>query len=85
MGELIKAWGQLVALSAGTTALATFGVDWGGGFVVIILILSGWKARIILNSYLGLKASKFWQRGFNAFIGMFLILALGLYFLPAIL
>lgn len=85
MDRLIKAWILLVALSAITTALATFSGDWGVGFVAVILILSGWKARIILNNYLGLDVSGFWRRGFNAFIGMFLLLVLGLYFLPTAL
>lgn len=84
MDGLIKAWGSLVVLSAITTALATFSGAWGGGLVALILILSGWKARIILNNYLGLEVSGFWRRGFNAFIGMFLLLALALYFLPAV-
>lgn len=85
MDGLIKAWGLLVALSAITTILATFGIDWGGGIAVVILVISGWKARIILNNYLGLEASRFWRRGFNASIGMFLLLALGIYFSPTVM
>ena len=85
MDGLIKAWVFLVALSAITTVLATFSVEWGGGVAVAILILSGWKARIILNNYLGLETSGFWRRVFNTSIGMFLLLALGLYFLPTVM
>jgi hypothetical protein len=85
MDGLTKAWILLIVLSSITTVLATFSGDWGGGFVAAILILSGWKARLILNKYLGLENSGFWQRGFNTFIGMFLILVLGLYFLPTVL
>lgn len=75
----------LVILSIGTTLLASLvagSAEWVG---FLILILSGWKARVILNRYLGLAASRVWRRGFGAFIAMFLTGIMGLYLLPGIL
>ncbi len=74
------AW--LVALSLTTTLLARFapgGVIWVS---LAFLLLSAIKARFILGGYLDLDASRFWLRGFSVFIGVFLMLAAGLYLLP---
>ena len=78
---LLWLWG----LSLATTLLARFapgGVVWVS---LAFLVLSGWKARHVLNGYLGLGASRFWRRFFNSFVVLFLALAAGLYLLPTIL
>ncbi len=72
----------LVGLSLSTTLLARFapgGVIWAS---LAFLALAGWKARLVLNGYLGLDAAPFWSRGFNTFVIAFLILVAGLYLLP---
>lgn len=74
----------LIGLSAITTFLARFapgGVAWVSiGF----LVLAGWKARVILNGYLGLNATRFWRRGFNVFISIFLIGIAALWLIPTL-
>lgn len=82
MNDLVKAWGWLVALSLSTTVIASITNGAGAGFAAVVLILSGWKARVILGSYLGLKNSRYWSRGFNSFIGFFIVVAFGIYSIP---
>jgi len=73
-----------VGLSLTTTLLARFAP---GGMLWVslaFLLLSGWKARLVLNGYLGLSATQFWRRGFNSIVFIFLIGIAALYFLPNI-
>jgi hypothetical protein len=66
-----RAWIALLALSAASTAIAVFGQrEWG--FALAILVLAGSKARLILSSYLGLRAAPRWQRGFD--LGLVVVL-----------
>lgn len=44
-----------------------------------VLVLAGLKARVILSSYLGLDATRFWTRSFDLVIGCFLSIAYTLY------
>ncbi|KUO58480.1 MAG: hypothetical protein APF80_01630 [Alphaproteobacteria bacterium BRH_c36] len=73
--DLVTAWAALAGLSAGTTLLAAFkdkGFD-PNWLAFGILVLAGLKARLILGRYLGLRASRFWTRGFDLATGIFLI------------
>ncbi len=78
---LLWLWG----LSLTTTLLARFAPGGAVWVSLAFLFLSGWKARHILNGYLGLAASRFWRRAFNNLIMLFLVMAAGLYLLPAVL
>jgi len=75
----------LWALSLTTTLLARFAPGGAVWVSLAFLFLSGWKARHILNGYLGLAASRFWSRAFNSFVVLFLALAAALYLLPMML
>ncbi len=75
----------LLALSLATTLLARFGPVGTPWVSLAFLTLSGWKARHILNGYLGLGASRVWRRAFNGFVALFLGLAAALYLLPELL
>ena len=81
MTPLTKAYLTLLVLSA-TTAVLSGQLATGGALA--LLVLSGWKARVILNGYLGLGPSRFWRRGFNGAIMAFLFTAFALYLLPAL-
>ncbi len=73
-----RAWLFLVALSAGSTAIAASGLA-GAGVALAILALSWAKAQIILNRYLGLAAAPAWGRGFAiamaAYMALLMVLA----------
>lgn len=79
---LARAWVILVALSLVTTVFAGVLPDAGPGFVVTVLFLSGWKSRVILSDYLGLRDAPTFRRGFTLVLSAFLALALLLYSLP---
>ncbi|MGD9785646.1 MAG: cytochrome C oxidase subunit IV family protein [Hyphomicrobiaceae bacterium] len=80
-GRLVFSWCLLVGLSAATAGLSA--VRPGDlspiAFTVAVLILAGFKARIILFRYMGLAASRFWSRAFDAALIVFLLLALVVY------
>ncbi len=80
---LIAAWVGLVAAGLGTTLVTLLPrADIGGRIAAAsVLALAGLKSAIILRRYLGLAASAFWTRGFDLVIGLFLLLAYGLYLL----
>ncbi len=89
--KLIRAWIALLVLSATSTAVAIFidrgttasGVDWSPVVAgVVILLLALIKGRIILSRYLGLEATRFWRRGFNAALTIYALVLLGLYLAP---
>ncbi|MBV1863050.1 MAG: hypothetical protein KUG74_01320 [Rhodobacteraceae bacterium] len=48
----------------------------------LILVFAWAKARIILADYLGLAQAPFWRRGFNLVLGLFILVALGLFLIP---
>lgn len=75
MTRATKAWGWLLALSAGSTALAASGLV-GVALALPVLVLSGLKAHVILRDYLGLWAAPGWLRGFDLGLAL-LILAFG--------
>ncbi len=93
MGDkLVRAWIALLVLSMASTAVAVFidrgttaqGPDWiasaAGGLILLLALVKG---RIILSRYLGLDATDFWRRGFNAALTIFVLVLLGLYLVPA--
>ncbi|HFQ14760.1 MAG TPA: hypothetical protein ENK41_00275 [Rhodobacteraceae bacterium] len=75
----------LWALSLTTTLLARFAPGGSPWVSLAFLGLAGWKARHILNGYLGLGPSRVWRRAFNALVTVFLMLAAGIYLLPDML
>ncbi|WP_113912425.1 nitric oxide reductase F protein [Roseovarius dicentrarchi] len=83
---LARAWLALIGLS-GLSAVVAAAIGHGfdgrvaGGIVLLLALL---KARIILSAYLGLSAAPAWRRGFNAVLGAYMLVALGLYLLPAL-
>jgi hypothetical protein len=79
--DLVEAWAALVALSLGTVILATADVSGRGAAVAAagVLVLAGFKARVILARYLGLGRSLFWTRAFDLAIGLFLALSFALH------
>lgn len=79
-----RAWLVLLALSAGSTALAiAVGAAPSGPLAqalgAAILGLAWTKARIVLARYLGLAAAPSWLRGFELVLGLYAALLLGLY------
>ncbi|WP_424943588.1 cytochrome C oxidase subunit IV family protein [Aliiroseovarius crassostreae] len=76
---LTRAFLTLIALSVTTTVLTELRPQAGMGFVALVLILAGLKARVILMDYLDLRSAPKWQRGFNAFLVVFLLTGFGLY------
>ena len=74
------AWLWTLGLATALLArLAPPGAPWAG---IAFLALAGWKARHVLNGYLGLAPSRFWHRAFTAFTAAFLVLAAAIYLLP---
>jgi len=80
-----RAWAALVALSLGSTMIATLvgrGALTGAevtGAGAVILLLAWAKARVILDRYLGLAAAPFWHRGFSIVLGLYCAGLLALY------
>ncbi len=82
---LTRAWIALVALGLATTALAARGPEPGTPWLgVLILGIAFLKMRLILTRHLGLADAPFWRRGFDATLGLFVLLLLGLYLIPTI-
>lgn len=83
MEMLTKAWLALIGLSAISTviALALPGLDANGLKIASAVILGiAWlKARVILSRYLGLEAVPAIARGFGLVLGLFMLVAGGLY------
>lgn len=82
---LTRAWIWLLALSLGSTVIASLvGTDRLEGPALplagaAILVLSWAKARIILDRYLGLAQAPFWHRGFSTVLGLYALGLLALY------
>lgn len=72
-----RAWLGLLALSAGSTALAVAGpglTGWAIPLATTALLGLAWaKARVILASYLGLSAAPAWLRGFSLVLGLYVL------------
>lgn len=83
---LLRAWLWLIGFSLGSTVLAVW--DWPAALAPLagaaILVLGWAKARVILRRYLGLASAPFWLRGFSLSLGLFCLLLLGLYLVPAL-
>ncbi len=78
MNRLASAWLVLIGLSAVSTLLS-LGLIEGAAAGVILLGLAWFKARIILDDYLGLRAAPFWRRGFSFVLAIYAAGLLGLY------
>jgi len=83
---LTRAWIALVFLGLATTAIAALGPEagariWLGALILAIAFL---KMRLILTRYLGLADAPFWCRGFDVTLGLFVLLLLVLYLVPAL-
>lgn len=83
---LVRAWLALVGLGAATSAFAALGgsppVSWP--LAAAVLALAWLKARLILARYLGLAAAPTWRRGFETVLGLYALLLLGLFLVPAL-
>ena len=82
--KLIRAWIWLLVLSIGSTG-AAMAITTGNGITLagcLILAFAWAKARIILADYLGLAQAPFWRRGFNLVLGLFILVAVGLFLIP---
>jgi nitric oxide reductase NorF protein len=81
---LYVAWGALIALSLGSTALSLSALWtlWPAAAGVAVLALAWLKARIILSRYLGLAAAPTWMGRFDFALAFLCLLLLGLYLLP---
>ena len=77
MSPVTKAWAQLIALSAASTALAASGLT-GAALVLPILMLAGAKAHVILRDYLGLSVAPGWLRGFDLGLALLIVAFAGL-------
>ena len=77
MSPVTKAWAQLIALSAASTALAASGLT-GAALVLPILMLAGLKAHVILRDYLGLSVAPGWLRGFDLGLALLIVAFAGL-------
>jgi len=81
--SLIEAWMMLVALSAATTLLMLIEATASDRRIIGygVLMLAGFKARVILTRYLGLSRTQFCRRLFYAVLAIFLGLAYLIYVL----
>lgn len=75
--SLNRTWAALIALSAGSTALAASGIA-GRALALAVLVLAWAKAELILRRYLHLSRAPAIARGFSLGLALFLILAAGL-------
>ncbi len=82
---LSRAWLALIALSAGSTAVAALvAMDLHRAAAGAAILLLAWlKSRVILSRYLGLAQAPGWRRGFNLVQGLFCLLLLTLFLIPA--
>lgn len=82
---LDRAWAALVALSLGSTVIATLvgrGALTGAEVTAagaVILLLAWAKARVILLRYLGLAEAPFWRRGFSTVLAIYTLGLMALY------
>ncbi|MHA7774656.1 cytochrome C oxidase subunit IV family protein [Roseibium sp. M-1] len=83
---LVCAWLALMGLSIATVLVTSVSADlfsrslFGG----LLLFLAWAKARIILSRFLGLWQAPAWLSGFSWVIGLYCLLLLCLYLVPAI-
>ncbi len=82
---LLKAWLTLLALSAASVFVSK--LDGSGVPIAAIgaaIFLFAWaKARVILLRYLGLWEAPAWASGFTWVLGLYGVLMLTLYLIPA--
>ena len=85
MRALTRAWMALMLLSGASTLIAALvSRDAVPAIVGSLILLFAWmKARVILSRYLGLWQAPSWRAGFDWVLGLFCLLLLGLYLIPA--
>ncbi len=85
MTPLTRAWCVLILLSAASTAIAALvSLDAAPTVMGVAILFLAWiKARVILSRYLGLWQAPSWRTGFNWVLGVYCLLLLGLYLVPA--
>lgn len=78
---LVRGWLLLVALSVMTTALTVTETHGSARIAAAagVLVLAGFKARLILARYLGLARSRFWMGTFDLALGGLIALAFVIY------
>lgn len=83
---LLRAWLWLIGLSLGSTTISLWHWPQGLGAFAgsVILMLAWFKARVILDQYLGLIHAPVWRRGFGLSLALFSLLLLALYLVPAL-
>jgi hypothetical protein len=83
--NLTRALAVLIALGAGTTAIAVLR-DSAGPFwpaaAALLLVLAGLKAEIILARYLALRVAPAWLRGFRAALVLLIAILYALWLIP---
>lgn len=83
---LSRAWLALIGLSGASAVVATAVTNdvarTGSG--AVILLLAFLKARVILSRYLGLSQAPTWRAGFNWVIGIYCLVLLALFLIPAV-
>ena len=72
-----RAWLFLLALSTGSTAIASMGAS-GLVLTTALLGFSGLKAHLILKDFLGLRAAPGWLRGFDLGLALLILCFWGL-------
>jgi hypothetical protein len=82
---ILRAWLSLLVLSAASVVAALIaGIGLAESVVGVLVLLFAWmKARVILSRYLGLWQAPTWQSGFNWVLGLYCLLLLCLYLVPA--
>ncbi|WP_420412132.1 hypothetical protein [Roseibium sp.] len=82
---IFRAWGILLALSAASVfASALLGTGVPQAVIGAAVFFLAWlKARVILLRYLGLWEAPAWAAGFTWVLGLYGLLMLGLYLIPA--
>ncbi len=82
LSPLLRTLLALWVFSLGTTLLSRTHEGFSPLFVAAFLVLAALKASLILNDYLELHCTRFWRRGFNAIVTVFLLLAYTIYLIP---
>ncbi len=82
----VRAWFSLLLLSGASVLIASGAANTlpAGATGALVLLFAWMKARVILSRYLGLWRAPSWRAGFNWVLGLYCLLLLGLYLVPAI-
>lgn len=80
-----RAWLLLLLLSAASVLASILaGGSFSASAIGALVLLFAWmKARVILSRYLGLWQAPAWLSGFNWALGLYSLLLLALFLIPA--